>query len=251
MKKIISSFIILGFLSAALLTSCDKAKDTVIDNTTNNTTTPTTTPNFGDASGVLSAVRSVTYQTVSGFVIPVTVYTAVAAFPSTPGSSTFADAGTVTLNSKALTKQSNNAYLYQNLSDPLNLNQITWNVTGSGSVPAFSYTDDKSLPDYSGYNDLPGTVTIANGLTVDLAGKVANADSVYVVISSGNSSAVIKRVAGNASSAVFTAQDLAALSTGTGILQVVPWNYKIEDFSGKNYYFVIETAVSKLNVTIN
>ncbi len=50
---------------------------------------------------------------------------------------------------------------------------------------------------------------------------------------------------GNANQCVFSGSDLSALSAGQGMIQVVPWNYKTEDYSDKKYYFVIESAYTR------
>jgi len=233
-----------------LLNGCNKKDETTPDNT-NTTTSTTPSIEISGSYGTLVAIRTVSYTTVGGFTIPVETNTAVAAFPTAPGSSTFVDAGTVTLNSKSLTRQSNNAYVYQDLLNPLSFSSITWNVSGAGSIPAISYTDDKPVPDYTGYNDLPGSVTRSAGLEIDLSGKVSGADSIYVIVADLNSKYIIRRLAGNAASCSFTAAELNTLAAGTGMLQVVPWNYEREDFSDKDFYFVIESVWSKIGITIN
>jgi hypothetical protein len=251
MNNIIRNTLLSAVLAATVLTGCDKSDDT---NPTENTTTPSTsntTPNLKDGYGVLAAVRSVSYTTVAGITVPLDVNTATAGFFTAPGSGNMVDAGTVTLNSKTLTKSSNNAYVYQNLTDPLSFSTVTWNVTGSSNVPAISYTEDRNMPDYSGFNSLPSTITKANGLTVNLSGTITNADSVYVIVAGGDKY-VLKRVAANASQTVFSASDLSVISnTAMGQIQVAPWNYKKEDYNSKPYYFVLETCYTKQGITIN
>ena len=253
MKTIIRNTFFAVALSTLIFSSCTKTEE-VIDNTQNTTTpsTSNTTPTINDGYGMLAAVTSVSYTTVQGITIPVNVNTATAGFFTAPGTNNMIDAGSVTLNSKALNKSSNNAYVYQNLTDPLSFNQVTWSVSGSSGVPAINYTDDKPMPDFSGYNSLPSIITKANGLTVTLGGTVSNADSVYVVVSGGNNQYILKRVAGNASQCTFSASELSVIgNTAVGMIQVAPWNYKKEDFNNKPYYFVLETCYSKIGVTIN
>jgi hypothetical protein len=163
MKIYLSITLMAGLTAFVLLAGCNKK-----DETTPDTTTPTTGTSpaieITGSYGTLVAIRSVSYTTVGGFTIPVETNTAVAAFPTAPGASTFVDAGSVTLNSKTLTRQSNNSYVYQDLLNPLSFASITWAVSGSGSIPAINYTDDKPVPDYTGYSDLPGTLTRSAGL---------------------------------------------------------------------------------------
>jgi len=251
MKKLIQNTFFAVALATVIFSGCDKTEDIIEDPTTNTPNTGNATPTIKGGYGSFAAVHSVSYTTVQGITIPLDVNTAVSAFYSAPGSSTMVDAGTVTLNSKTLTKNSNNAYVYQNLTDPLSFNQVTWNVSGSGGVPPINYTDDKPFPDFSGYNSLPATLTKANGLTVTLGGTVSNADSVYVIVSGGDKY-VLKRVAGNASQCTFSASDLSIIGNTTfGMIQVAPWSYSQEDFNSKPYYFVLETCYTKQGVTIN
>jgi hypothetical protein len=251
MKNLFKNTLFTVALATVLFSGCKKSEDVVQDPTTNTPSTSNSTPSIKDGYGTFAAVHSVSYTTVSGITIPLDVNTAVAAFYTSAGSGTMVDGGTVTLNSKTLTKNSNNAYVYQNLTDPLSFSTVSWNVTGSASVPAISYTEDKSFPDFSGYNSLPATLTKANGLTVSLSGTISYADSVYVVVSGGDKY-VLKRVAGNAAQCVFSASDLSAIANTTmGMIQVAPWNYKKEDFNSKSYYFVLETCYTKQGVTIN
>jgi hypothetical protein len=251
MKKPLKNTLYAVALATIIFSGCSKKEDVVEDPTTNTPSTSNSTPSIKDGYGTFAAVHSVSYTTVQGITIPLDVNTAVAAFYSSPGSGSMVDAGTVTLNSKTLTKNSNNAYVYQNLTDPLSFSQVSWNVAGSGGVQAITYTDDKSFPDFSGYNSLPSELAKANGLTVSLAGTISNADSVYVIVSGGDKY-VLKRAAGNAAQCTFSASDLSAIANTTmGMIQVAPWNYKKEDFNSKSYYFVLETCYTKQGVTIN
>ena len=249
MRNIIKTTLSIVIFASVMFYGCSK-KDS---------TTPATTDNSGstvsitvsDAAGALAAITSVSYTTVAGYTIPVTVNTATGVFFSTPGSSTYVDAGSITLNSNSLTKQSNNAYVYQNLTSPLTFPPVTWNVAGSGSVPSFNYTDDRPMPTFSGYDALPSTVTKASGVTIALGSAVLDADSVYVVLHDYSNKTLLKRVAGNAASVTFTATELSAFTTGNGMVQVAPWNLKSEDFSSKKFYFINETCYTKMGIAIN
>jgi hypothetical protein len=248
MNNITKLFAITGISFSIAFSGCDKAEEIITDPTP--TASNSISFSFADGYGVLVAVKSVSYTTVAGITVPVELNTGVAAFPTSMGSSTFVDAGTVTLNSKSLTKQSNNSYVYQNLTDLLSFNTINWAVSGSSGVPAITYSDDDPIPAYSGYSSLPSSVTRSSGLTIQLGSTIDDADSVYCTVS-GGSGYILKRVAGNAAECSFSASELSALGTGTGMIQVVPWSYKTEDFNSKKFYFVLETAYSKIGVTVN
>lgn len=250
MKRKTAFFFIVGVALSIIVTGCKKKED---GNPGTNNTNPTGYVSFGfpDGYGVLVAVKSITYQVVAGFEIPVEVNTATGVFVSSPGASEFIDAGSVSVNGRGLTKQTNNSYVYQDLLNPLNFTTVAWTVSGGTGIPAITYTDDKPWPAFSGFNDLPGSVTKSAGLTVNLSGKISNADSVYLIVAGGDGTFAIKRVAGGASEVALSPGDLNGISAGTGTLQVVPWNYKKEDFESKNFYFILEAAYSKSSVTIN
>jgi len=239
-----------GALVSLIISGCTKTEDIIPETpATTNPSAPLIT--VGDGFGALAAVRSVSYTTVAGITIPLEVNTAVAVFSTSLGSGTFVDGGTVTLNAKGLTKSSNNAYSYQNFTDPLSFSTVTWNVSGSASVPSISYTDDRQVPDYSGYEALPTTISKASGVTISLGSAVTNADSVYVVVADFNNHQVLKRLAGNAGECVITSAELSGFTAGQGMVQVCPWNLKSEDFNDKKFYFIIESAFTKMGITIN
>jgi hypothetical protein len=251
MKYLLKFSLSVVLFASLFMTGCSKSEDS----TPSTPSTPgSQTPgvSFKDGYGALAAVKTVTYQTVSGFSAPIVLNTAVAAFPSSMGSgSSLVDAGNVSLNTKMLTKTSTNAYVYQTFTDPLVFNQFAWKVSGSGAVPAITYTDDRPMADFSGYENLPGTITKANGLTISLGSAITDADSVYVVITDYSNGYILKRVAGNAAQCEFSAAELSKLVAGQGMLQICPWNYKAQDFNDKRFYFVNESAYTKAGVTIN
>jgi hypothetical protein len=249
MKFNIKTILFAGIMASLAISGCDKAKEVIPEEPKANTSTPTIT--ISDGYGALAAVRSVSYTTVAGITIPIEVNTAVAAFYASTGATTLVDGGAVTLNTKGLTKSSNNAYSYQNLTDPLSFSTLTWNVTGSSSVPAISYTDNRPIPDYSGFDALPTAITRSAGVTIALGSAVSNADSVYVVLSDFNNHYLLKRVPGNASECTFSASEIGGFTAGQGMVQVCPWSYKSEDFGGKKFYFIIESAFTKQGITIN
>jgi len=251
MNKILQHISIAGVAFLLIFTGCTEKTEVNPENPTNNNTTNNASFSFPNSYGTLVAVKSISYQVVAGIQIPIEVNTATAAFPSAPGSSTFVDAGGVTINTKAMTKNTNNSYVYDDLVNPLDFNNVTWNVAGGNSIPAFNYTDDNKWPSFSGFDALPATVTKSTGLTVALGNAVMNADSIYVIVADGNGEFVLKRYGGNVAQATVTSNDLSSVASGTGMIQVVPWNFDMEDFSSKDFYFVLEAVYSKMNVTIN
>jgi hypothetical protein len=250
MRTTIRTSFFAGALVSLIISGCNKTEDLIPETpSTSNPSPPSITVN--DGYGALAAVRSVSYTTIAGITIPLEVNTAVAVFSTAMGSGTYVDGGTVTLNAKGLTKSSNNAYSYQNLTDPLSFSTVTWNVSGSASVPAISYTDDRQVPDYSGFDALPNTISKATGVTIALGSQVTNADSIYVVVTDYDNHQILKRVAGNVSGCVISPAELAVFTAGQGMIQVCPWNLKSEDFNDKKFYFILESAFTKQGISIN
>jgi hypothetical protein len=251
MKKLTFSLLIASMAFSVLVTGCKKDEDPDGENPTNQTGDPTQTYNFTDAFGVLSAINSISYTNVGGTLIPVELGTAVAVFPSAAGAQAFLDAGTVQINGKSLTKQTNNSYVYQDFTNPLMLNQVKWDVSGNGNVPAISKQVAKPIPTYSNFGSLPASVTKANGLEVSIAGHVNNADSVLVVVAAG-SKWVARTVAGNAAKVTFSAADLSSLPSSTeGMVQVSPRNMTTETISSKKFYFINQATYTKMPVPVN
>lgn len=250
MKRIFNYVIVTGIALTVALSGCTKKENTDPPINTDNT------PNYANFSfpnsyGIMIAIKSVSYQEVAGIQIPIEVNTASSAFVSSPGSSTFIDAGQVSLNSKILSRQSNNTYVYLDLLNPLNFSTITWNVAGANGIPMFDYTDDQPWPSFNGLATLPATVTRSAGISLNLDGSVSNADSVYLILASNDGKYAIKRVVGNAAEITLSAGELSGVSAGSGMIQLIPWSFKKEDFDSKDFYFVLESVYSKMNVTIN
>lgn len=245
MKTTARFFILFLALSAAVFTGCTKDEDDAPEQ--NNTNSEFT---FDDSFGVFVAIKSITTQTIAGMTIPVELNTATAAFMESAGSTTMVDGGAVTLNSMNLKKVQNNAYIYDDILNPLDFGSVTWTAAGNGNVPAISKTVSRGFPAFSNADALPASLSKASGISIGLGNKVSNADSVIVVVGSNNKS-VHKIVAGNAPSVNFSTTELSALgASSVGLISVSPYNISSETISGKKYYFINETVYSKANVNI-
>jgi hypothetical protein len=165
------------------------------------------------------------------------------------------DGGAVSVNTFALTKQSNNSYfktagMGMTPADlDFDSDNSNWSVGGAGSVPAFTYNHSVAFPDFTG--TVPDSIPRANALTVSLSGKVSNADSVILLVAAGSTS-VYRTVAGTASSVSIPAADLATLPMVTNksaIVEVVPYRVTVSTHGGKHYAFIKEyAAVKSVNV---
>lgn len=247
MKNNFTKFLIPAALFVLSLSSCGKKEE---DTPTQPTPiSPTQSFNYSDSWGLLAAVKTVTTISVQGFTQEITVGTAVAAFNTSEGSDTYEDAGTISCKGKTLTKQSNNTYVYQPAtSEPTGIdfsNGISnWNGTGGTNIPAFSaaLTAFPSTPTISDLSNL----TLANGQTIQWS-SVNNADSILVILASGDSYAE-KRVDGNVTSVYFSASDLADLDASQyGMIQVTPyyWEPRFDIVLGKKVYMVNQVTVTE------
>lgn len=231
------------FLVAGLtLASCNKKDDDNPDPGTNpGTTNPT--PQLG--VGTLVAIKTV--NTTDTPIGPITTELGlgVAVF-SSDNWATFTDAGALTLNGSALTKNANNSYVFMpSLTNPMGIefgSSVVWDVAGNGSTPAFSHTVQVPFPSVGAITS--STDVSKAGYTLSVA-SVNNADSVYFQVGE-----VVKALAGNARSCQFSASELSGISTGQSIIQVAPYKLSNAQYGGKTYYFINETTVSaSANIT--
>lgn len=234
-----------------LLNSCKK------DDTTNTNTNPspvstTDLLDFSDSWGLLAGVKTVTFQTIPviGGTQEIDLGTAVVAFNDAAGSNTYIDAGTAKCNTKTLTKQSNNSYIFQPSQTDISgidfSSGSSWDVSGAGSIPAITHTFS-TFPSTPTITSDKETVTRANGYTFSTT-AISSADSVLYVISSGNNY-VKKSVAGNVTSVTFSASELSALDASSyGLIQVTPYAYQTNTtvVPGKKVYFVNQVTVSDI-----
>lgn len=238
---LLPAFLVFGF------SSCKKDNNTTPTQTQN--LGPTQLFNYSDAWGLCAGVKTITYQNVpiigpQQFIIG----TAVTAFPTAAGGSTYQDAGTVNCNAEALTKQSNNSYVFNpSQSSPEGIDfssGSSWDVSGSANVPAFSHTFS-SFPSSPSITSNTDEVTLSSGYTFTIS-SVSNADSILFILASG-SGYVTKTTGGSATSVTFSASELSSLQASDyGLLQVTPYRYEANTsvIPGKKVYFVNQVTVS-------
>lgn len=253
MKK---SFLILSaaIIVAGGISSCSKSStNTNNNNNSNNANSAPTVNTPANADGALAAVKVITTQTVGGYSLPFNIGTAAAWFGTT---TSFKDAGNVTVDGNALTKSSNNAYVFQpNSTNPTGLDfnsSVSWNVAGnsSNSITAFSYTDQSSFPTIDDV-ETPSSVSHSAAFTLSATSSVSGDSVVFVV--SGGSGHVSYIAPGGTASHTFSAAEMAtvgAAPNNTGLLQIAPYRVNHQTINGKSYYFVKETCANKF-VTIN
>jgi hypothetical protein len=245
MKTSFFSALSLLAVTAIVLSSCKKDEDQ------NSGTTNTHSYSYTDASGILVASKSYTYDLNGGYLNAIEAHTATAVFPVSAGSLSYNYAGIVKVQGKELTPTTNYIYSYVTMTDPINLaGDVTWDIGGGNNIPAFSFTQNKGIPYYNGLAELPVVVSKGAGATIDFGGKIGYADSVIVMLSGANSS-VFKTVSGTAPNAIFQPAELAGLkATKAATYTVTPFNIRDTWVNGKRFYFVNETSYFKINIEI-
>lgn len=189
--------------------------------------------NVADGLGVLAAVKVTTITPVPGYGnYEVTTATGTAWFGNI-GSSSGIEAGTVKLNNQALTWQSAGG-VYMAMFET-SFPPVSWEVSGSGSVPAFTKNISAAFPEFTG--DLPENPSVNADLTINLSGKVSNADSVIAVVTGNNG--VMKAVSASASQITISKSQLSSVGSIINI-SVNAVKYLPETIEGKKYWFILE-----------
>lgn len=254
MKKLIQLMVPVA-LVVFTLSSCDKDTPDPEPTTPTTPTTPTgptpPTPKIaGNYWGLMAAIKMDFSYSNPQLPQPISVVSdiAVATFYSGAGNTgSLEDAGTVSVNSNNLEKQSNNSYTITATTGltPATLDlgtDVKWDVSGGSNVTSLSYNHKGSFPSYSG--TLPTTIDKSQNLELNISSDVMGADSVYVVIAT-SSKTIIKSYNSAVAKATIDASELASLpdvSDNTAYIEVVPFTYAIATLNSKDYVFIKETA---------
>ncbi|MBS1568802.1 MAG: hypothetical protein JST45_05105 [Bacteroidetes bacterium] len=230
--------------TALCLGACkkDEAEAPSSDNNGGGSTssTPSSTPTFAGADGVLWAINTFSTQTVAGVPFEVEAGLGSAAFPSEANASVLVDAGAVTLNDIALTRNSNNTYMtIPSTSNPsgvdLSSGTTHWVVAGANGIPAVDQSPSFSFPDVGSITSST-TVTRSSGYTLSVS-SISPCDSVVFMVGG-----VVKYLPSGSTSCTFTASELGGVVAGSSMIQVSPYSYSHEVIGGKDFYFGKQTT---------
>lgn len=226
-----------------LLFSCNK----IVNPTPTPQTAPNTTPTFAGSDAVFAAVSTLTYTTTVVGDYAVDVDVAVAALYN--GANAYFPMGTVGVNSNNLDMSANNTYTsIATTGTPVidlgfdDSSNNSWVISGSANLPAFNFTTTRAMPSNIKFSSEVENVTIANSFTISIDAAATNSDSLLYVLSAGNKT-VQKTVVSSVTSVSFSPAEMVGLS-GTGVAQVVAYNYDVTVQGGKNVYFVNEVAIT-------
>lgn len=228
------------------VTSCNLTDTDEPDNTSDPAANPPT-PTFADGDGALTAVKSVTFQDVPVVgQVEVDLGLGVAVFFDGGNTSSFVEAGSVTLEGEGLDRQDNNSYVYlPSQTSPTGIDfsgNPNWEVTGAGNVGAFTHQTSIGFPTVGSITSSE-TVSAGSAYTLNVT-NVSGADSVIFMCGG-----IVHTRAGNTTSHTFTADETSNMGSGPSYVQVAP--YKIEEATvgGGDYWFVNERVVTQ-SVTI-
>jgi hypothetical protein len=170
-----------------------------------------TLPSFNNVNGMIQALYAINE---SGNNTMIDSSVAIGFYESPSKTTTFVDAGNVSVNSVSLTFSSFSGY--QNFGpEKVNLhNTLNWSVSGSSSstVAPFTYSDLPVMPKYTGYGALPDTCVKSSGVSLNISG-ISNFNTATAILMQ-DSQSKFKVIAGNGT-VTFSAQDLAAFNTTT------------------------------------
>lgn len=244
-KKVVLAIL----LSGSLAFSCSKDEEAPAPVAETTPTTPAPTgnstgnaqPNFDGADASLWAVKSLSVTTIPGLP-PVTTTVGLGVAVFNDGTSNMVSAGTVQLNSNALTLNSNNSYSYTiTTTNPTGIDftsGVNWDVSGGNGFNAFTKNVTLAFPTVSEVTS-SATIIKSSGYTLTV-NTITGADSVMFLVGG-----VSKTLAGNATSCTFSSSDLSGLNNGTTVVQVAAYTYTNETVGTKNVYYGNETVQSK------
>ena len=205
------------------------------------------TPTFTEGDGSLVAVKSVTFQEVPVVgQVQVDLGLGVAAFFNNGNTSSFVEAGSVSLEGEGLDRQENNSYVFlPSQTNPTGIDfsgNPSWTVGGAGSVAGFSYETNIGFPTVGAITSSE-TVTKGQPYTLTVA-NVSGADSVIFMCGG-----VLHTLVGGTTSYTFTAAETDGLSAGPSYVQVAPYRIEQASVGSGDYWFVNERVVTQ-SVTI-
>lgn len=142
-------------------------------------------------------------------------------------------AGVVSVNSKTLNVISNNFY---SLSNQVNLKKLVWEITGSGTVTAGTFSYVPVYPVFTGANTIPDTITKANGMSFDLSG-IDQTNSNFNLLMIGQGGATITRTVTSGTQKIsISSAELADFTAGAGFtIYLSLFNYTHIVFNNKYY----------------
>ncbi|MGZ3863313.1 MAG: hypothetical protein ACXVPN_12905 [Bacteroidia bacterium] len=231
---------ILLFSAIVFLISCKK-KDTAITRTTPSTPVP---------YGEMTALRSV--YVMSG-TLTTPGNTGYADFRTDKSTMTFVPIGGLSANGIQFKLRASDN-MYWDSTNTLPLFPTTWQVNGAGTIPSFTYTNNDSIPKYTGYALIPDTIDRTQSQVLHVDG-VSGADAIEISFFNTNGTAnnlYQYRSSGIATNNTFTcpAGAISALplttSSSLTIIIISVFKHNPQTINGVQFNFVSQYEVNKI-----
>lgn len=250
MKKIILISLAIGLIAGCKKKKSDEEETTPIPPPVTTPSAPVFIINIpSDADGVLMSSQ-VPYEFSNSYVTQ--LGTASAFFYTAPGNYAYVDAGVVKCNDSTLVKQSSGSYYFggkpingQPFSGISYTSGSTWSVSGTASVPNFTFANTV----------FPSAAALTSGTLISKTSSynatfsgAANADSVVVSISGDSTSLQKKTVVSTAGGCNFSAAEIGKVkkqgSTNFPYINLISYKIQPNAVSTKKYYMVNSISTS-------
>lgn len=254
MKKIVLIILALGLIFGCKKKKTDEEEtSTPIPTTPTNPLAPVLPVNIPvDADGVLMAVES-EHEFGNGY--KTRIGNANAFFYTAPGNFNFVDAGTVTCKDSVLPKISGSYYFEGTLKNGqpncgiVYTTGSTWTVTGTSSVPAFTFST-ATFPSIGALTS--GTLISKSSPYVATYTGAANADSVVIMLTGDSVRVQKKTVLASSGSCTWTAAEIGKVKKmGSGdfpYLHIMSFSIITNTVTTKKYYMLnTNTTTYRIN----
>lgn len=248
MKKI---SLLIFILIVTTLSSCKKKENTP-QATNNGTPNTNTSGNYG----VFLSRKQVSYSlgnisNLGGFSTAYVSNTALV--NNNPVVGSLLDMGNVSLNGISFKKNGFSVSGYYNDTTQNTFNTpLNWVISGSGAVQSFSYSNNSSYPNYTGYADIVDTYTILGGITIPLNNYTGSdeIETYFVTSTTPSTNTTIKKISGSPTSLSFTAAELSTIGVANNVVLVINF-YKnnTQTINGKTYNFRTSYGFLRQNIS--
>ena len=135
---------------------------------------------------------------------------------------------------------------YEDSTSSIPIIPSTWAVVGGGVIPSFTFTNNNSMPSYSGYASLPDTIYKSQQNTIQITG-ITGSDITTVSVLDAGTNKTTQTLALGSTSVTFSASSLAALAVGSNCdINITCVKNNVQTFNGKQFNFPINYLVNKL-----
>jgi hypothetical protein len=207
------------FLNAIFI-ACKKKESSPAETTGTTTTTGLSPSTGGDYCNLQTTYR---FTNMGGVVTKDSmVFASFYAAPVSAVPPTNVSAGSVNLNGINIPFSGASYNITSNVPTSI-AGTLNWNVTGSGTVTAFSQSLIASYPKYSGGNVLPDTIVKTNGVSINITGITNSLNSVLISLYGGSANAT-KYILGSNGTVTFSPAELSAFPVNTSITLLITAN---------------------------